>query len=99
LVEEKEISLEEAKRHIHEALLKTGLVIKTPDYLYAIYEKEPGKWVNVSVIFDDKTAWISEVDTRRALLLLIDEVGKSLPQYKDKWKPIIDEAELEGLFE
>ena len=96
---EKEISIEEAKKLIHEALLRTGLVIKTPDYIYAIYEKEPGKWINVSIILDDKTAWISEVDTKRALLLLIDEVGKSLPQYKDKWKPIVDEAELEGILD
>jgi len=96
---EKEIPLEEAKKYIHEAMLKTGVVIKTPDYIYALYEREPNRWVNVSVILDEKTAWLSEVDTRRALLLLMDEVVKSLPQYKDKWKPIIDEAELEGILE
>jgi len=97
LVAEKQIPLEEAKKLVQEALVSTGLVIKTSDYIYAIYEKAPDKWINVSIILDEKTAWVSEATTKKAILLLIDEVSKSLPQYKDQWKPILDEAELEDI--
>ncbi|MEX0568656.1 MAG: hypothetical protein Q6363_005780 [Candidatus Njordarchaeota archaeon] len=94
---EKEISKDEAVKHIREALVKTGVVIKTTDYIYALYEKEPDKWINVSLVFGEETAWISEVSTKRALLLLIDEVSKSLPQFKGDWKPILSEDELEAI--
>lgn len=97
MVEERQISLDEAKKLVREALVSTGLVIKTPDYIYAIYEKSPDRWINVSIILDEKTAWISEVTIKKAILLLIDEVGKSLPQYKDQWKPVLDEDELEEI--
>lgn len=94
---EKEISRDEAIKHIKEALIKTGLVIKTADYIYALYEKEPDRWINVSLVFGEETAWISEVSTKRALLLLIDEVSKSLPQFKGNWKPILSEDELDAI--
>lgn len=96
-VTEREVSKEEAIKLIEEALLKTGLVIETPDYIYALFEKEPNKWINVSLVFEDKTGWVSEVDTKRALLLLMDEVSKSLSQYKGEWKPILDEVELQNI--
>jgi len=93
---EKEISREEATKAVREALLKTGIVIKTKDYIYALYEKEPDLWVSVSIVSGEETAWMSQVSTKRALLLLMDEVAKSLPQYKGEWKPILSEDELEA---
>ncbi len=94
---EKEISKDEAARLMKEALMKTGIVLKTKDYLYALYEKEPDRWVNISIVFGEESAWISEVSTKRAILLLMDEVAKSLPQYKGEWKPILSEDELENI--
>ena len=92
---EREIPKEEAIKYIKEALLKPGIIIKTDEYIYALYEYAPERWRNVSLVFAEDIAWLSEVDTKRALLLLIDEVGKSLPRYKDKWHVILSEDELE----
>jgi len=94
---EKEISKDEAISLIREALVKTGIIIKTKDYIYALYEKEPDRWVSVSIVFGEKNGWKSEVSTKRAILLLMDEVAKSLPQYKEDWKPILSEDELEAV--
>jgi len=94
---EKEIAKDEAIKLMKEALTKTGIVIKTKDYVYALYEREPEHWINVSIVFGEETAWVSEVSTKRALLLLMDEVAKSLPQYKGDWKPILSEEELEAV--
>jgi len=94
---EKEISKDEAISLIREALVKTGIIIKTKDYIYALYEKEPDRWVNVSIVFGEENGWKSEVSTKRAILLLMDEVAKSLPQYKEDWKPILSEDELEAV--
>ncbi len=92
-------SLEEAIKGLKEALNKPGVIIQTPDYVYAIYELGPGRWRQISVTFADKEVDISDVDLRRAILYLIEEVSKSLPNYHGKWRVILSEAELSELEE
>jgi len=94
-------SPDEAIKHFREALIKpTSIIIATPDYLYALYEVMPNRWKQVSYVFADNEIYIDEVDTKRALLLLMEEVSKSLIRYdKGQWKVILSEAELEELLE
>ncbi|MHA1616006.1 MAG: hypothetical protein ACTSX9_01700 [Candidatus Njordarchaeales archaeon] len=91
---------EEIKKHFREGLLKPGIIIATPDYLYGLYEIGPNKWRQVSYTFSDKDLSVEDIDTRKALLYLIEEVSKSLVTLnKGEWKVILSEAELDEIID
>lgn len=91
-------SLEEVEKYFKEALERAaaGIIIETPDYIYALYELSPNRWRQVSYVFGEKEGYVEDIDTRRALLLFMEEVSKSLVQYnKGEWRVILSEMELE----
>ncbi len=93
--------LSEIKKYLKEALVKpSGIIIVTPDYIYALYEMAPNRWRQISYVFADNEGYIDDVDTKRALLLLMEEVSKSLIRYnKGEWRTILSEAELDEILE
>jgi len=95
------ISVDDVEKYLREALAKpTGIIIVTPDYVYALYETKSNAWRQIQFVFADNEGYIDEVDTKRALLYLMEEVSKSLIRYeKGQWKTIISEAELEELLD
>ena len=56
-------------------------ILLTDDYLYLMYQLEPGKWQEASFIFDDGSLEVRELDTEKALMLLIEEITTGLPGY------------------
>ena len=95
-------SIDEVEKYLKEALEKAsaGIIIETPDYIYALYELSGNRWRQVSYVFSDGEGYVEEIDIRRALLLLIEEVSKSLAQYnKGEWRIILSEIELEEVLE
>ena len=93
-------SVDEIVKALNEALQGTGIIIVTPDYVYAVYEKEENKWLQVSYDFLEKEGFIEELNTRKALLYLIEEVSKSLIRFeKGAWYVVISEAELSDVIE
>ena len=87
---------EEIINSLKEAITKTGIVIETPYYVFALYEKQDGVWKQVQYVFEDNEGFIETIDTRRALLYLIEEVSKSLISLnKGDWRVILNENELE----
>lgn len=95
-------SIDEIEKYLKEALEKpaAGIIIETPDYIYALYELSNNRWRQVSYVFSDREGYVEDIDTRRALLLLIEEVSKSLVRYnKGEWGTILSEMELEEVLE
>jgi len=91
-------SPEEVIKSLKEALEKTGIIIETPYYVFALYEVNPDKWKQVQYVFDEKEGYIEEINVRRAILYLIEEVSKSLITLeKGDWNVILSEAELEEI--
>ena len=91
-------SLEEVIASLKEALDKTGIIIETPYYVFALYEIAPGRWKQVQYVFEDKEGFIETIDERRALLYLIEEVSKSLINLnKGDWNVILSPSELEDV--
>lgn len=62
-----------------------SIIIKTPDYLYAL-KKEGEKWVEVSYLFSDKEMQRRILQPEEALLYLIEELTKSLVHYSNSLK-------------
>ncbi len=94
-------TIDDVIKYLKEALAKpTGIIIETPDYIYALYEIGPNQWRQVSFVFGDKEGFVDDMDTRRALLLFMEEVSKSLIRFnKGEWRVILSEAELEEVIE
>lgn len=95
-------SINEIEKYLKEALEKAsaGIIIETSDYIYALYELSGNRWRQVSYIFSDREGFVEEMDTRRALLLLMEEVSKSLIRYnKGEWRIILSEIELKEVLE
>ena len=93
-------SPEEVINSLKEALDKTGIIIQTPYYVFALYEVEPGLWKQVQYVFEDKEGFIETVNERKALLYLIEEVSKSLINLnKGDWTVILSPNELEDVLQ
>ncbi|MGQ4891005.1 MAG: hypothetical protein ACP6IP_00800 [Candidatus Njordarchaeia archaeon] len=91
-------SIEDVIASLKEALDKTGIIIETPYYVFALYEVGPGRWKQVQYVFEDKEGFIETIDERRALLYLIEEVSKSLINLgKGDWNVILSPGELEDV--
>ncbi|MHA1589898.1 MAG: hypothetical protein ACTSVA_04745 [Candidatus Njordarchaeales archaeon] len=91
---------EEIKKYFREGLIKPGIIIYTTDYLYGLYEISPNRWRQVSYVFADKDFSVEDIDTRRALLYLIEEVSKSLVRFeKGEWRVILSEAEIDEIID
>lgn len=89
-------SKEDIIKSLREALEKTGIIIETPYYVFALYEVNPDKWRQVQYVFEDKEGFIEDINLRRAILYLIEEVSKSLITLeKGDWRVILSESELE----
>ncbi len=87
---------EEIIESLRDAVNKTGILIETPYYVFALYEVRDGVWKQVQYVFEDKEGFIETVDTKRALLYLIEEVSKSLISLnKGDWRVILNQDELE----
>ncbi|NIQ07431.1 MAG: hypothetical protein GWO20_17420 [Candidatus Korarchaeota archaeon] len=92
------VSFSKIKNALNEAIKRDGVIIKTPDYVFIIYEMAPDRWVKASWIFSDEEGWKTTVSTKRALLYLIEEVTESLKRYeKGEWKPIIAPQEVKTI--
>ncbi len=67
---------------LEEAWKTKSAILLTEDYLYMMYQQEEGKWKEVSFIFDDASLDVRDLDTEKALLLLIEEITTGLPGYE-----------------
>lgn len=67
---------------LEEAWKTKSAILLTDDYLYMMYQLEEGKWKEVSFIFDDASLEVRDLDTEKALLLLIEEITTGLPGYE-----------------
>ena len=95
------MAAEEIKNALREAVrAQTGIVIETPDYVYALWEVTKGVWKQAWYSFVDREGEVNTIDERKALLLLIEEVSKSLVRFaKGGFRTIISEQELESTLE
>jgi hypothetical protein len=59
---------------------------------------EPGKWQEASFVFDDGSLEVRELDTEKALMLLIEEVTTGLPGY-DSYITVQDNESKEKVVE
>ncbi|MFW9832038.1 MAG: hypothetical protein ACFFD8_09720 [Candidatus Thorarchaeota archaeon] len=67
---------------LEEAWKAKSAILLTDDYLYMMYQIDEGKWKEASFIFDDASLEVRDLDTEKALLLLIEEITTGLPGYK-----------------
>lgn len=94
--EEEKASKEEIIESLKEALNRTGIIIETPYYVFALYEVGDDLWKQVQYVFEDSEGFIEKTNTKRALMYLIEEVGKSLITLnKGDWRVVLNENELE----
>lgn len=92
------VPFSEIKSALQEGIKKDGIVIRTSDYLFMIYEMAPDRWVKASWIFAENKGYKTTISTKRALLYLIDEVTESLKRYsQDEWSPIISPRKVESI--
>lgn len=94
------VPFSEIEKALNEAIKSDGIVIKTTDYIFLLYELAPDRWVKGSWIFDERKGYKTTVSTKRAILYLIDEVAESLNRYKkENWKPIISPRKVKTIIE
>ncbi|MFX1509001.1 MAG: hypothetical protein ACFFBR_01720 [Promethearchaeota archaeon] len=67
---------------LEEAWKVNSAILMTDDYVYMMYQIEEGKWKEVSFIFDDASLEVRELESEKALMLLIEEIRTGLPGYK-----------------
>ena len=74
---------------LEEAWKVKSAILMTDDYLYMMYQVEEGKWKEASFIFDDASLEVRDLDTEKALLLLLEEITTGLPGY-EKYTTVLD---------
>jgi hypothetical protein len=67
---------------LEEAWKVKSAILLTDDYLYMMYQVGEGKWKEASFIFDDASLEERELDSEKALMLLIEEITTGLPGYE-----------------
>jgi len=67
---------------LEEAWKVKSAIVMTDDYLYMMFQVGEGKWKEASFIFDDASLEVRDLDTEKALMLLIEEITTGLPGYK-----------------
>jgi len=75
---------ENAKKAIElvdQAWKAKSAILLTDDYLYLLFQVEPGKWQEASFIFEDGSLEIRQLDPERALMYFIEEVTTGLPNF------------------
>ena len=70
----------------------------TDDYLYMMFQVGEGKWKEASFIFDDATLEVRDLDSEKALMLLIEEIRTGLPGY-DSYTTVLDNDTREAVKE
>ena len=74
---------------LEEAWKVKSAILLTDDYLYMMYQVSEGKWKEVSFIFDDASIEVRDLDSEKALMLLIEEITTGLPGY-DSYTTVLD---------
>ncbi len=67
---------------LEDAWKSKSAILLTDDYLYMMFQIEAGKWKEASFIFDDASLEERDLDSEKALMLLIEEITTGLPGYK-----------------
>ncbi len=74
---------------LEEAWKVKSAILLTDDYLYMMYKVDEGKWKEVSFIFDDASLEERDLDSEKALMLLLEEITTGLPSY-DSYTTVLD---------
>ncbi|MHA1409364.1 MAG: hypothetical protein ACTSQY_03410 [Candidatus Odinarchaeia archaeon] len=90
--------ISELKNLLKEAWKSPSIIIKTPDYIYAL-KKEDGGWQEISYMFAEKDLQKRTLNSENALLFLIEELTKSLVQYSPQLQEniIVDAGKLDEI--
>lgn len=89
---------------ILEGAMKPGtssIVINTKDYVYCLVatDTELNSWKEASITFPDNTVEIKELPAGKALMLLIEELLRGLPNYVDNLPIAKNEGEIGTVIE
>ena len=81
---------------LEEAWKANSAILMTDDYLYIMFQVGEGKWKEASFIFDDATLEVRDLDSEKALMLLIEEIRTGLPGY-DSYTTVLDNDTREAV--